>query len=221
MKRYITKWLLLLLALVFLAGCSSTQLAGTWSDPEYKGGSVAKVFVIGVAKDDLTRRMFEDEFVARLAALGSSGIPSYKYFSEDELRNNKQQVIAKINELGGNSVLVAMTVGKRTESVVSPGRTYGSTTRDYDRYRYDSYRPSDVNRRRGWNDYYVDSFDITHQPATVTEVQVVTVESNLYTLDEKLIWSAQTETMVDKSIGDLVKEFVETVSKDLGSSGLL
>jgi hypothetical protein len=220
MKRHVGHWVLLLLALFVLVGCSSTQLAGTWTDPEYKGGSVAKVFVVGVAKDDLSRRLFEDEFVARLAAMGSAGIASYQYFSEDELRNNRDQVVAKIRELGANSVLVARSVGKRIESVVTPGRTYGSTTRDYDRYRYDNYRPSDINRR-GWNDYYNNSFDIVHQPATVTEVQVVTVESNLYTLDEKLIWSAQTETMVDKPVGELIKEFVEAVSKDLGSSGLL
>lgn len=220
MVRAASRFMLLLLSVIFIFGCSSTQLAGTWHDQSVKSGSVNKVFVIGVATDKLNRRLVEDQFAAKIASYGSSAIPSYKYFSDVEMKENKAAVVAKVKELGCDAVLVSMATGSRTETVMTPGRTYGSSSGD--RYRYDRrrYSPSDRSRR-GWNDYYRSSFNITHEPATVSEFQVITVESNLYDLQEKLIWSAQAETVVDKPVGELIAEFVEEVSRDLGASGLL
>jgi len=219
MERVASRWIILSLALVFMAGCSSTQIAGTWRDPGVKSGSVTKVFVIGVAKDELNRRLVEDQFVAKLASYGSTGLQSYNYFSDDQLKNNKATVVAKVKALGCDAVMVTMATGSRTETVVNPGRTYGTTGNYNSRYDRRRYSPSDRSQR-GWGNYYRSSYDITHEPATTTEFKIVTVESNLYSLDEKLIWSAQSETVVDKPVGELIADFVEEVGKDLKASGL-
>jgi len=212
MERAASRWIILLLALVFFAGCSSTEMAGTWRDPNVKSGSVKKVFVIGVAEDQLNRRLVEDQFAAKLGTLGARGIVSYNHFSETELRDDRDAVLAKVRELGCDAVMVTMATGSRTETVVTPAQTYGTSYRN-------RYYPSN-RARRGWDDYYRSSFQITHQPATTNQFRVITVESNLYTLDKKLIWSAQAETVVDKPVGELIPEFVDEVGKDLGASGL-
>jgi len=219
MEQAVIRWTLLLSALVFLAGCSSTQMAATWHDPNVPSGSVKKVFVIGVAKDQLNRRLVEDKFAAKLASLGSRGVQSYNYFSDTQLKDDKDAVMTKVRELGCDAVLVTMATGSRTETVITPGRTYGTVRGDSYRYERRRYTPSDRSRR-GWDDYYRSSFDITHEPATTTDFKIVTMESNLYNLDKKLIWSAQAETVIDKPVGELITEFVDEVGKDMAASGL-
>jgi len=196
-------WLiLLLLACLFFYGCASTTVSGTWRNPEFSGGKLKTVMVVGVAKEELVRRLFEDGFVAELAKMGAEGIVSYKQFTPADLDDQKK-VLARLTEQGIDAVLVTSKINRRTEQVVTPGRSYAT---GYSPYPY---------HRHGWGGYYRHSYEIVHQPATVSHVEVVTMESNLYTRAGELVWSAQTETVVDGTAKTLVREFVTTVSADL------
>ena len=58
---------LLLLPLLILGGCmANTKLTGVWKDSDYRG-RITNVLVIGVSKQETTRRLFENRFAESLA----------------------------------------------------------------------------------------------------------------------------------------------------------
>jgi hypothetical protein len=211
---------LLLASLLLLAlgsACSSTTVTGSWKNPDYTG-TVRKVYVVGIVKQELTRRMFEDEFVRQLQSYGVNGIASYKDLF-DVQQAGKEQVGERVSKNGADSVLMTRIFAKRTEEVVNPGRISSYETGPY--YGYPrAYAPDPY--YRNWGSYYDRSFATIYEPPSVTRFEVVTVEANLYDAKSgELIWAAQLDTVVEGNTQKMITDFIETVSKDLRQNGLL
>jgi len=202
----------LLVAGIILVACSSTMITGSWKNPDFTG-KVEKVYVVGIARQETIRRLFEDGFCKELATLGATGVPSYGDLKIND--ETSQDVIAgRINANGADSVLMARAISSRTEQVVNPGYISGPA------YAPGYYYPDPYYRHYGG--YYARSYDMVYQPATVSEFQVVTIEANLYSAaDGELIWSAQLETVVEADLSALINDFIKVVSKDLRDNGLL
>ena len=204
--------LALLTAGIVLSACSSTMITGSWKNPDFTG-RVEKVYVVGIAKQETTRRIFEDGFSKQLATLGATGIPSYGDLKVNE-ETNQDLIAARIKANGADSVLMARAVGKRTEQVVNPGYVSGPG------YGGRGYYPDPYYRHYGG--YYSRSYDVVYQPATVSEYQIITIEANLYSAASgELIWSAQLETVVEANLDALINDFIAVVTKDLKDKGLL
>ncbi len=203
-------WTTLLLAGVLFAGCSSTTLNGAWKNPDYNS-KVKKVYIVGIANQEIHRRIFEDDLNQQLADHGVTGISSYK-----DLPISKEidefKIAQNIKTNGADSVLMVHATGKRTEEVVNPGRI---TTYDGGRYYERPYY-------RNYGSYYNQRREVIYEPATITQFEIVTVEANLYdTKTKDMIWSAQLETVIDGNLQKLLKDFVKTVIKDLDSKGVI
>ena len=199
--------LALLAITALLAACSSTTLNGSWKDPDYRG-QIRKVYIVGVAKQEINRRIFEDSFGRELSALGVTGIASYRDLPADELER-KEAIVAQLQRNGADAILMARMIDIRTEQVTNPGHVSGSYFAPAPYY-------------RDWDSFYERRFDAVYQPATVSEFQVATIEANLYDADTgKLIWSAQMKTVIDRAIDKLFSDFCRIVSKDLQKQGLL
>lgn len=204
--------LALVTAATLLAACSSTMITGSWVDPGFTG-KVEKVYIIGIAKQETTRRIFEDEFSRQLAAFGATGIPSYGDLTIND-ETDQALIAARVEANAADSVLMARAVGSRKEQVVSPGYVSGPV------YGGPGYYPDPYYRHYGG--YYARSYDYVYQPATVSEYQVVTIEANLYgAASGELIWSAQLETVVESGMSDLISDFIKVVTRDLKDKGLL
>ena len=209
--------LALLTAGLVLSACSSTMITGSWKDPDFSG-KVKKVYVVGIAKQETTRRIFEDEFRKQLSTFGATGISSYNDMTINQ-ETNQDLIAAKIKANGADSVLMARAVGSRTEQVVNPGYVSG-TSYGPGRYGGRGYSPDPYYRNYG--SYYSRSYDVVYQPATVSEFQIVTIEANLYSAASgNLVWSAQLETVVEANLDALIADFIEVVTKDLKEKGLL
>ena len=208
--------LLLVAAGMVLGACSSTSITGSWKNPDFTG-KVEQVYVIGIAKQETTRRIFEDEFSKQLAVLGVTGMPSYGDLTIND-DTNQDLIAARIKANGADSVLMARAVSSRTEQVVNPG--YVSGPADGRGYAGRGYYPDPYYRHYGG--YYSRSYDIVYQPATVSEFQIVTIEANLYSAASgELIWSAQLETVVEANLSSLINDFIKVVTRDLREKGLL
>lgn len=210
-------WSTLVAFVLSLTACTTTSVIGSWSNPSYKE-KLNKVYVIGVAKQEVNRRIFEDEFSRQLAVNGARGIQSYRDLpSSLDADNESIAVKARANRAG--SLLITRAIDKRTEEVVNPGRV---TTYEYGPRRYNRrhYHPDPYYRNFG--DYYTRSREVIVEPATVTKFKVLTVEANLYdaaTLE--LIWSAQLETIPEGGMEKMIADFVTVVIGDLKGEGLL
>ena len=194
-----------------LAACAATTKQASWTNPEKTGHKIGSVFIIGAARVDLTRRLFEDELARRLSAAGAKGITSYQHLGLDAL-DDKEATVEKVKQLGAESVIIAKVVGERSEQVVNPG---------YTQVRGTPYAPR--HSRTHWHDYYRSSYSVVSRPPTVTNFQIATVETNLYGVDGGMIWSMRTDTTtVSGQVPEsTIEEFVDIVVRDLTANGLL
>jgi hypothetical protein len=198
--------------LLFLAGCSSTTVTGSWKNPDFTG-TVHKIYIVGIAKQDTTRRIFEDEFSRNLEGYGATGISSYRDLPDPQ-QATKESIAERVAKNGADSVLMTRMIGKRTEEVVTPGRITSYNTGPYYGYPYPYYRQ--------WGNYYDQRYETIYEPATVTQYQVVTIEANLYEARTgELIWSAQLDTVIEPATQKLIADFVDKVTRALLEQGLI
>ncbi len=198
--------------LLFLAGCSSTTITGSWKSPDFTG-TIRKVYIVGIAKQETSRRIFEDEFSRALASFGAIGIASYRDLPDPQ-QASKELISERVSKNGADSVLMTRMIGKRTEEVVTPGRITSYNAGPYYGYPAPYYRQ--------WGSYYDQRYETIYEPATVTQYQVATIEANLYEARTgELIWSAQLDTVIQSATQQLIADFVEKVTQDLRQQGLI
>jgi hypothetical protein len=209
-------WFSLAVFLLTISGCSSnTKLTGSWKDPGYNR-RIDRVYIIGVSKQEMHRRLFEDEFASHLLAYGVTSIPSYKDLTEAEA-TDRTMIDSKLRDNRADTLLIARVLGQRTEEVIHPGHTPYSTWPYYGPSRY---WPAPYYRDY-WS-YYDHRYDMIYVPATVSRYQVITAECNLYDAKSgSLIWSAQLETVVENDFQERITGFIETVTRSLSEEGLL
>lgn len=217
MKR-IPLWCLVASLIIFsISACSSTILTGSWRSPDYVN-PVKKVYIVGVSKQETNRRSFEDDFGQSLRAYGIETVSSYK-----DLKNNQEAdldlITEKVKANGADALLLTRILSQRTEEVVNPGRVSGYSS-DPSYYGRGGYRPEPY--YRNYRSYYDRRYEMTYEPATISQYQVVTMESNLYdAASGELIWSAQLETVLDGTMQKLIHDFIEVVTKDLHNQGVI
>ena len=112
------------LAGVLVAACATvTPVPLAWKDPDSAGGPVERVFVIGVAENAATRRLFEDRFAEVLAARGVAARPSYLSLPDtDRLSEGRIREAMDAGRFDG--VLITRLVGREKETTYVPPRTY-------------------------------------------------------------------------------------------------
>lgn len=217
MCRRIMIFGLILGLLLVLSGCSSTTIGGSWKDPQYRGGTLEKVLVIGIAKQELMKRMYEDGFVAALQQRGISASPGYKVLPQNE-SNDKDAIIQRVKELGFKNVLITRVAEKKTVEFIHPATTFieGSAG---DRYRY--------YRNYPYYNHYYDYYDrnyatIVQSPAYTTTTDLVILETNLYeTTNGEIIYSVQTQSLIDYGAETTIKEVIKSIMENLQANQLL
>ena len=188
---------------ILLLSCTTTKLLSSWKDRSYKGGPVARVMVVGVSDKQNTRTMFEDLFAKEFEKNGVKTVSSIAVTpSGTEL--NKETIKKAAVERNIKSVFVTHLVGVKDKALYHPPPVGGYP--HYSRF----------------SDYYSSVYAYTHTPGYYTQHKLVRLESNLYDVEsEKLIWSAQSETVDPGSINDVVKSLGGSVMRDLRKKGLI
>jgi hypothetical protein len=104
-------------------------------DESFKG-TVNNVLVIGVFKELVNRRTYEDELVKKLGAHGVNARPSYKVFGSGKLPD-KKAIVSKMDELNMETVLITAIFDKESRE-----GWYQNYSHRYNafRYEYDIYR---------------------------------------------------------------------------------
>ena len=197
-----------LACLALVSSCGTTSLQSSWKDGEYTG-RLQRVLVIGVSKQALLRRQFEDAFVAELAKYSAVGVASYTFApGTDQLTQETLQ--AKLQELGITHVLVTRLVDKKTVQEYVPGTVQTAFPGYYPAY------------YRGWYSYYNTCYGMTYTPGYTLERTYVSLETNVYAAGgEKLVWTGVTETELGEHAGQKVPEFIQVIFGELKKQGLV
>jgi hypothetical protein len=157
--------------------------------------------VIGVFRQDLERRYFEDEFTSQLKAKGTDAVQGYKILPEGEMPDDQlptqQEIVSKMKELGIDSVLITSLVDVN------------------DVQAYEGYPPSLGDR--GFYGYY--AFCCRY---TVTLQYNVVFDSKIFeTKNDQMIWSAISRTLVEHSPDSTLRSFIPAIISDLHARKLI
>ena len=205
-KEYSFYSILIMLSFL-LAGCSSTSLVNRWNDPEFKGPPLQKILVIGIIKDDIKRRSFEQEFSKLISGTGLTGIASYTLLPDLKSADEKSEVLAVVEKVGADGVMVVTLQGvSKEERDVPPSVNYAPT----------------MGRGNSMYSYYGMRHTTVYNPGYTVTDTVVRMDTKLFAVStEKMIWAGKTESFNASSSAAIVSELEKLVISDMKKSGVV
>ena len=191
-------------AAVFVA-CATTTLDGTWTRPGFGGTTLAgPVLVVGVARDETLRRVFEDAMVARLGTQGLKAIPSYVQVPTALDRDASERLAAAARQAGARQMLSTAVIGHETEVSVTQDPMWIGGMGGY-RGWYGGY----------WGMAYPMRTDVRTYKIYVAQTSLTDVAS------DRIDWAARTRTTQPSNIDREVAAFADLIAKELTKAGLL
>ena len=206
------KKLFFLPVIIFIAfvpsSCSSTSLVNRWSDPEYKGPALQKILVIGIIKDDIKRRSFEQEFANLITANDRTAVASYTLIPDLESADQKEEVLAAVEKVGADGVLVVTLQGVSKEQREVPPSI--------------DYVPTAGFGYGGMYGYYGMRHTAVYNPGYTVTDTIVRLDTKLFAVSsEKMIWAGKTESFNPSSSQAVISELEKLVITDMKKSGMI
>lgn len=191
--------------LMILTACATTKLSGTWKDENLSEKKFQKLLIIGAAKQQNVRELFEDEFVRQLEAQGGKAIPSYTLIPAEKMLD-KETIVSHITENRIDAVLITRLTGSKGEREMETGNTY--------RVPYAYYNQM--------HEYYKKGLESTQEPSPATTHKVIILETNIYNAEtEKLAWATASDVYVQDAAYKLTKDFIKVIVNKLVSDEVI
>lgn len=170
------------LVCAFLAGCASTRFVAEWRANDYPGPALRKLLVVGVSRDAVARRVFEDQLVHELAGRGVAATASYTLApGEGEL--DRPALEKLVTTAGADGILTTRLVQVARQTAYVPG-TYPYPAPYYGFYGYYPYA-----YRGAWMGY-------AYVPPQIVQYDVVVLETQLFAgPGQVLVWGATSQTL--------------------------
>lgn len=186
-----------------LTACATTYIDSFWKDQTYQV-KPHKIMIIGMAKSPANKRTLEDDFVKQIKLQGTDAVSSYVILPDDK-DSNKDVIAAKMKEEGADAVLITRIASRKTvytnvNGVYAPPQFYGS-----------------------WQNYYEYVYNgSVSPPGYVEETKYAVMETNMYDAgNDKLIWSASSETEISGTDQKFIKSYVKVMVKNMIKQKLL
>lgn len=195
----------LLVAFLALTACASTSLSNSWKNPQYTGGPIGKVLVVGISTQTSVRRIFEDTFSEALRAAGVEALASYTLIAEDG-QIPEARLKAAVEQSGVQGVLITRMVGRESQISVTPVPM----------------PPPYYGGRRYYYGYYPSAWDGYYEPVSVQQFITLISETVLYSRDDpQPAWSGITRTAEPEDVRKATEDFAKVVIGALRKEGLI
>jgi hypothetical protein len=197
------KKLLFILGVSAFIGCGpSTTMEKSWHDPNATVSVTGnqKVLVMGLVKDESSRRIVEDNLVKKMQV---KGIASYTILTEDMVKAAKEEALsAMLVQEGFTHVLIVRLADVEKETSYVPGSTsvhYG-----------------------GYGRYYGYGASMYGSPGYYTEDKNYFVETAVYSISpDKLLWTGTTKTVNPTKINNTIDDIAMVVTEKMKKDGFL
>ena len=185
------------LALLGAGGCSSATVTNTWKDPNFNGPiQFNKIVALVIYQDGTIRRAAEDAIVEQIGP--HRAVAAYNIVSEED-RRDVQRLKAKFQSAGVDGAVTMKLLDKRNETTYVPGSPGYSSFYGY--YGYGGY---------------------VGTPGYVVTDTIATVETRIYSVaQDKLLWSATTETYNPSNVRDDIRDIAKAIGEELRKQKLV
>lgn len=188
--------------LLILISCSpSSQFTNLYVDDTYKGLQFKKVLVVGMAKEEWKRKVYENEFRKDLMQHNVQVLTAWQELPKGETIS-KETFYKYFSDKNIDAVFVIMAAGSKTEETMTSA---GSS-----------------NVYVGFYGFYVSSASYFYSPVTTSEETVVYMKTNIYeTSKGTLIWSIKSQSFEPQNTGDVIKTVSYNVVSELAKQGYI
>lgn len=212
MKRLKLLTILLMSGMVW--ACSpSTRITGSWVEPSSKGQMLTgkTIFIASLTRNMKVRTSLENNLEQQGPMKNVKVVKSIDFFSPDFYQKipAEKQLISQIKNSGADMILTVSMINKESDTRYVPG-SHGYAPYPY--YRWYG----------GFYSYYNYWRPMFYEPGYYVTDRTYFMETNLYDIaTNKLIWSAQSQTVNPGSIDNFVNTYPKVLVDQLVKDGLL
>lgn len=192
--------LILALPLLFVlaSGCwRRTQLINTWHEPNAPVLNFKKSVAVFVSTDEGMRRSVEDELSMKFP----NSTPAYRVFPNAGA-DDQNTILQKMQSAGYDGAIVMRVLNVQERVTWNPGSYWGPNY--------------------GFGGYWGSSWAYPYNPGYLTVNQIVTVETQIYSLtQDKLVFAARSETTDPKNVGKLIRSVMRHIDEELKKSRMM
>jgi hypothetical protein len=190
--------------ILLLISCSSTKIVSSWCEPnkEITINNLNKVLVVAIFNTETSGHKAEDQMVGYL---NGKGVQSYNYFKSGFNKENEEAIRTKIKKDGFDGAVTMRLIDVDKEKIYTP-----SETNFYPEY------------FRSFSGYYYNRWNYSTKEGYYTTTKTFTVETNVYSIKEdKIIWTALTETTNPDGLKNMTDEIAKVVYKQMVKEGFV
>lgn len=193
MKRFI-----LVIIVLILFSCNSTQLIETWKNPEVTTYEPSKVLVVGLTSHLEARQNFENQLKSELQLRGIEAISSLEIFKPEKMtENDLKELENSLIDSGFDTILFSKIVGVEDKIVYKQN--------------YDGYDETHSKFREDYLKYQ----DVFYNPDYYNEYTIYHAETALYcicpTKDRSLLWKGYIDIVEPESAERTITNYVNLV----------
>ena len=192
------------LFILSFTSCTSTQITSSWQAPDktITIDKLNKVLVVSMLKSETNNRKAEDQMVGYLAG---KGVQSYNYLDANFNKKNVEVIRDKIRADGFDGAVTLRLIDVDKEKSYVPG--------------FESSYPVSY---RNFSGYYFNTWAYYSTPGYYSTTKTYTVEVNVFSIKEdKIIWTATTETTDPNGVQKMTADIVKTVYKKMKKDGFI
>jgi len=190
-----------LLLLLLPAACAPIKTLDVWKS-ETDARPLKTVMIIAVAQEETIRRQAENVLADQLAKRGVDATASHKVLPKTEGKPDREAILAKVKELGVDSVLVARSISKEEITNHQYGGVVVAGLAIYN---------------NGW---YGASYGYSYDKQYDTDFFTISIK--LYDVNsEKPFWSVLSQVKVEGSRQKAVNLLIPSVVEQLETSQII
>ena len=183
---------------LLLTSCASTKIVESWKEPnkEITISKLKKVLIIAMFKDETSNRKVEDQM---MNFLDGKGVRSYNYLNKNFDKNNVNAIQNKIKKDGFDGALTLRLIDVDKETIYQKNARYGFPI-----------------NKRDFSNYYYDNINTYNNADNFSTTKTYIIETNVYSIIEnKIIWSALSETSDPQNVKKLTQDVAQAVYKQM------
>jgi len=190
---------------LLLTACAATTVDGTWIRPEFSGQRIdGSVMVVGVARDETVRRLYEDDMVAKLSARGVRATRSYEAVPGVLDRDGDDRLLQAARSAAARYLLSTAVIGQETEQAV---------------YQDPWVYPGFVGYRGWYGAYWGMSWPARTEVRTY---RIYIAQTALTRVDaDRVEWTARTRTSAPSDVERETRAFVDVILGAMAKDGLI
>lgn len=203
----------LILCFLISACSTSTRITGSWKDPaiDASTGESKSVLVTALSRNIEVRTKLENALAAKANELGIKAVKSSDIFTPDFFHEipARDELFAKIRATGVDAILTVSLIDTESNTRYVRGTTRYAPFPAYHWY-------------GGFYSYFNYWHPIMFDPGYYVTDKTYFLETNLYsTATDRLVWSAQSETVNPASIDAFAREYPDVLLEQMIQDGLL